>query len=48
MWRFLAEFILKNRLKLLFVIACITGYMTYQAFTVKIAYSWVQLLPAND
>jgi predicted RND superfamily exporter protein len=48
MWNWLANFILKNRIVLLIVIAAITVFMGYQASKVKIAYSYSQLLPSDD
>ncbi len=48
MWNRLANFILKNRILLLFVIAGITVFMGYQAKQDKIAYNYIQLLPDDD
>ena len=48
MWNRLANFILKNRIVLFFVIAGITVFMGFQAKQVKIAYNFTQLLPADD
>jgi len=48
MWNWLANFIFKNRLTLLCLIAGITVFMGYQARQDKIAYSYAQLLPEND
>jgi uncharacterized protein len=48
MWNWLANFILRNRLTLLFVIAGITVFMGYKARQDKIAYNYTQLLPADD
>lgn len=48
MWNWLASFILKNRIVLLIVIACITVFMGYQAKQDKIAYNYIQLLPDDD
>jgi predicted RND superfamily exporter protein len=48
MWNWLANFIFKNRIALLIIIAGITVFMGYQASKVKIAYSYSQLLPSDD
>lgn len=48
MWALVARFILRNRIFLLIAVTCITGFMAYQAFQVKIAYNFPQVLPASD
>ncbi len=48
MWNRLANFILKNRIALLIVIAGMTAFMGYRAYQVKIAYNFIQVLPEDD
>ncbi len=48
MWNRLANFILKNRIALLILIAGITVFMGYEAKQVKIAYNLTQVLPSED
>lgn len=48
MWNWLANFILRNRIALLFIIAGITVIMGYEAKQDKIAYNFTQLLPSDD
>ncbi len=48
MWNRLANFILRNKVTLLLIIAGITVFMGYEARRDKIAYNFTQLLPSND
>ncbi len=48
MWAILARFILRNRIFLLIAIGCATAFMAYEAFCVKIAWNFPQVLPASD
>lgn len=48
MWDRIANFILKNRIAILIVIAGITVFMGYRASEVKIAYNFIQVLPKDD
>lgn len=48
MWAYIARFILRNRLTLLVSLGLITGFMTYNAFKVRIVYEFARLLPETD
>lgn len=48
MWRYIAQFVLKNRLLLLLLIFGITCFMGYKAKDVKMSYSYAMLLPEDD
>ncbi len=48
MWKKFADFILRNRIAILVVIAMITAYMGYRARNVELDYTYVALLPEDN
>lgn len=47
MWRNLGQFILKNRFLLLFILACVTGYMVYEGSKVELSYELTKAIPVD-
>lgn len=48
MWQKLGQFILKNRIVLLVILAAITGFMAYQASKVQLSYDFARAIPINN
>jgi uncharacterized protein len=48
MWQKLGQFILKNRIVLLVILAAITGFMGYQASKVQLSYDFARAIPINN
>jgi len=48
MWYRLGQFILKNRIPLLLILAALTAFMAYQASKVQLSYDFARAVPINN